>query len=281
MCVGIPLCMLVYKGMKLILGIRVRYKWLNLSAGILWFVGLTICLYLGLNLLNDYSAETQLKEQIEIKTNTKDTLFIKANNNHSGLVTDIDFGWNRNRWLINSTQNPPIWWGKPRIKIITSENDSLSVFILKSSEGTDKPDAAQRAKKIEYKLAQQDAALLIDNYFSFNSTDKFRNQEVEVLIKLPKNKIIYLDDNLKRLLYDIENTNGITDSEMGNKYWKMTGNGLTCLSCTKEDLMNVKNEININDSDARVKIDKYGIEVNSKEAHIKISSDGINVEEKK
>jgi hypothetical protein len=82
-------------------------------------------------------------------------------------------------------------------------------------------------------------------------------------------------------LYDVENTNGITDSEMGNKYWKMTGNGLTCLSCTKEDLMNVKNEININDSDAHVHIDKHGIEVNSKDTHVKISSDGINVEEKK
>ena len=281
MCVGIPLCMLVYKGMKLILGIRVRYKWLNLSAGILWFVGLTICLYLGLNLLNDYSAETQLKEQIKINTNTKDTLFIKANNNYPKLVTDIDLEWNHDSWVVNTTPNPPIWWGKQQVKIITSENDSLSVFILKSSEGVDKPDAARRAKKVNYKLAQQGSTLLIDNYFSFSSADKYRNQEVEVLIKLPKNKIIYIDDNLNRLLYDVENTNGITDSEMGAKYWKMTENGLTCLSCTKEDLMNIKNEININDSDAHVHIDKNGIEVNSKDAHIKISSDGINVEDKK
>ncbi len=279
LCVGIPLCMLVYKGMKLVLGIKVRYRWLNLSVGILWFVGLAICLYLGLNLLNDYSAETQLKEQVKINTN--DTLFVKANNNYPALITDIDFGWNRGRWLINTTQNPPIWWGKPQVKIITSENDSLSVFILKSSEGVDKPDAAQRAKKINYKLAQQGSILLIDNYFSFNSADKFRNQEVEVLIKLPKNKIIYLDNNLKRLLYDVENTNGITDSEMGAKYWKMTENGLTCLSCTKEDLMNIKNEINVKDSNAHVKIDKHGIEVNSKDAHVKISSEGINIEEKK
>lgn len=279
LCVGIPLSMLVYKGMKLVLGIKVRYRWLNLSAGILWFVGLTICLYLGLNLLNDYSAETQLKEQFKI--NATDTLFVKANNNYPRLNTDIDFGWNRDRWLINTIQNPPIWWGEPQVKIITSENDSLSVFVLKSSQGVDKPDAAQRAKKINYQLAQQGSALLIDKYFSFNSADKFRNQEIEVLIKLPKNKIVYIDDNLKRLLYDVENTNGITDSEMGAKYWKMTENGLTCLSCTKEDLENIQKEINIEDSSAHVHIDKHGIEVNSKEAHVKISSDGIKIDEKK
>ncbi|MHB8259416.1 MAG: PspC domain-containing protein [Bacteroidia bacterium] len=232
LCVGIPLCMLVYKGMKLILGIKVKYRWLNLSAGILWFVGLIFCLYIGLNLLKDYSAETQLKEQVEIKTIAADTLYIKSGNNYPALVTDIDFEWNRGRWLINSTKKPLVWWGKPQVKIITSADDSLSVFILKSAQGLDKPDAAQRAKKIGYKLSQQEGALVLDTYFSFSSNDKFRNQEVEVLIKLPKGKIIYLDNNLKDLLYDIENTNGITDAEMGAKYWKMTENGLTCLSCT-------------------------------------------------
>ena len=281
LCVGIPLCMLVYKGMKLILGIRVRYRWLNLSAGILWFVGLTICLYLGLNLLNDYSAETQLKEQIAVISNPTDTLYLKANENYVNSGIDVNLSVPGNTYHINSEVEPNIWHGKPRIKIITSENDSMYVFILRSSLGTNKSEAAKRAKKINYSVAQKDSVLFIDKYFSFASIDKLRGQEIDILIKLPKNKIVYLDESLKHLLYDVENTNNILDDEMGNKYWKMTGNGLTCLSCTKEDLMNIKNEINIKDSNAHVKIDKHGIEVNSKEAHVKISSEGINVEEKK
>jgi phage shock protein PspC (stress-responsive transcriptional regulator) len=280
LCVGIPLSMLVYKGMKLILGIKVRYRWLNLSAGMLWFAGLVICSYIGMRILNDYSSETQLKDQLKISSQANDTLYVKANNNYTGTATDADFRWNRDRWLISSTETPMIWWGSPNVKIITSENDSLSVFMIKSSQGVDKPDAAQRAKKINYKLSQQDSSLLVDNYFSFTGTDKFRNQEVNVLIKLPKNKVVYLDKSLSRLLYDVENTNGITDSEMGGKYWKMTENGLTCLSCTAEDLKNNSDEVTIEDEDGHVRIDKDGIEVNAKDAHVKISKEGIHIHEK-
>ena len=146
-----------------------------------------------------------------------------------------------------------------------------------------------RAKNINYNAAQQDSVLLLNTNFSFAIKDKYRNQEVEVLIKLPKNKVIYLDNSLKRLLYDVENVNGIFDGEMVGKYWMMTANGLNCLSCTKEELKNNNDDedndsdhvITINDSTANVHIDKHGIEVNSKDAHVKISSDGIKVEEKK
>ena len=279
---GIPLCMLVYKGMKLILGIKVRYRWLNLSAGILWFAGLMICFFQAMSIVSYFSTETQLKEQVAVVSKPADILYLKAHINYVNSGIDIDFPILGTGYLINTELTPNVWRAKPRIKIITSENDSMYVFILRSSLGADKPEAAQRAKKISYSISQHDSTLLIDKYFAFASSDKLRGQEVEILIKLPKNKVVYLDENLKRLLYDVENTNNILDDEMVGKYWKMTSNGLNCLSCTPEDLEHTVNEINQNDEDAHVHIDKDGIEVNSKDGHVKISSeDGIHIEEKK
>jgi phage shock protein PspC (stress-responsive transcriptional regulator) len=287
MCVGIPLCMFVYKGMKLLFNVKTSYRWLNLSAGVIWLVGLVMCMYLSLTILNDFSDETQLKKQIDVRFTNQDTLYVKADKNYQKNETDLDFRFDNNRWLINNAVQPSVWWGRPRVKIITSENDSVSVFIIRTAAGKQKTEASLRAKNINYNAAQQDSVLLLNNYFSFVSTDKYRNQEVDILIKLPKNKVVYLDNSLKSLLYDIENTNGIGDYEISGKYWKMTANGLTCLSCTREELMNDKDAetgeehvINIHDSDANVHIDKHGIEVNSKDAHVKISSDGIKMEEK-
>lgn len=280
MCVGIPLCMFVYKGLKLIFGIKVSYRWLNLSAGIIWLFGLVMCLYLSLTILNDFSEETQLKKQIDVHFTNNDTLYIKANNGYQKTETDLDFEWNNDRWLISNTSKPSVWWGKPRVKIITSENDSVSVFIIKTAAGKQKTEASLRTKNINYSVVQQDSVLLLNNFFSFVNTDKYRNQGVDVLIKLPKNKVIYLDNSLKQLCYDIENTNGISDDEMSGKYWMMTSNGLTCLSCNQEERLN-NNEINIRDSDAHIHISKHGIEINDNDEHIKISSDGINVNEKK
>jgi phage shock protein PspC (stress-responsive transcriptional regulator) len=286
MCVGIPLCMIVYKGLKLVLGIRTSYRWLNLSAGILWFVGLTICLYLSMTILRDFSEETPLKTQIATHFNNADTLFIKGNNNYQKNETDLDFTFDNDRWLINNTVQPSVWEGRPRVKIIASENDSVSVFMRKTAAGKQKTEASVRAKNINYNAAQQGSVLLLDNYFSFVSTDKYRNQSAEVLIKLPKNKVVFLDNSLRSSWYDIDNVNGIGDAEMSGKYWKMTENGLTCLSCTEEDLKKSEDDdtehiININDSNAQVHINKHGIEVHSKDANVKISADGIKVDEKK
>lgn len=278
MCIGIPLCMIIYKGMKLLLSIRVSYRWLNLSAGILWLVGLVLCMYLSITILSDFSEEAPLKKQVDVHFNTNDTLFIKANANYDKTSTDLDFRFENDRWLVNNSSKPSVWWGRPRVKIITSEKDSVSVFVIKMAAGKQKTDASLRAKNINYNAAQQGSVLLLDNYFSFINIDKYRNQGVDVLIKLPKNKVVYLDDKLK--WYDVDNINSIGDAEMGGKYWKMTENGLTCLSCTAEELQGNNNDNN-NDSTAQVHINKHGIEVNSKEAHVKISSDGIKVEEKK
>ena len=290
LCIGIPLCMIVYKGMKLLLGIKTSYRWLNLSAGVLWLVGLVMCLYLTVTILNDFSVETPLKKQMDVHFNANDTLFIKAISVYKRNDSDVDFELEDQRWQISNNQIPALWWGKPRVKLITSENDSVSVFMIKTASGKHKTEASLRAKNINYQATQQGPVLILNNSFSFVSTDKYRNQGTEILIKLPKNKIIYLDNSLKNLLHLVENTNGISDSEMGGKYWKMTENGLTCLSCTQEDLLNAEDkeeietgDIDIHDSDgdAHVHVGKNGIEINAKDAHVKISSDGIKVEEKK
>ena len=83
------------------------------------------------------------------------------------------------------------------------------------------------------------------------------------------------------MYYDIENTNGIIDSEMGGKFWKMTENGLTCLNCPKEleDSHNHhhRDGIHVHDKDAKVNIDENGIDIKSKDASVKIDENGIKI----
>lgn len=284
LAVGIPLCMFIYKGMKMILGIRFHNRWLNITAGVLWLIGLSTSLMLGIKFAGEFSQGTVLKQQVDVKWPASDTLFIKANNNYNKTETDVDFHIDHDRWLINTTKKPSVWWGRTHVKVVASENDSVYVLIMKSADGKEKAEAAQRAKDISYKLEQRDSMLLIDKYYSFNSSDKFRNQDVQVLIKLPKNKTIYLDKSLKNHYYDIDNTNEILDEEMGGKFWKMTENGLTCLNCPKADSnkvhVDLKNGIHVHDKDAKVNIDEHGIDIQSKDGDVKIDENGIKIKSK-
>lgn len=282
LAVGIPLVMLVYKGMKMLLGIKYHNYWLNMSAGIMWVLGLVLSFYIAVKFANEFSEDTMLKQQTEARWPAGDTLYLRANTNYNRTGEDVDFSLDRDRWYINKQARSSTWWGTPKVRIITSENDSLSVFIIKSASGAEKPDAARRAKNISYELIQTDSVIALDKFYSFPAADKFRKQEAEVLVKVPRNKVIYLDASLKHLLYDVDNTDEIFDEDMVGIYWKMTDNGLTCLNCPPPSKHRKQRQegLHIEDKDAKVKIDENGIEVKSKDGHVKIDENGIKINSK-
>lgn len=283
LAIGIPCTMLIYKGMKMLLNIKYHNRWINIGAGIGWVVGVTLCFCIAVNFANQFSDDAMLKQQADVRWTSGDTLYLKANPNYNKSDSDIDFSIDNGRWYINKQDKNTTWWGKPHVRIIMSENDSLYVFIIKTANGEMKTDAAKRAKNISYNLVQQDSVVMIDKYYSFPGLDKFRGQEAEVLVKMPRNKTIYLDMSLQHLLYDVDNTNEYYDEDMIGKYWKMTDNGLTCLNCPpRKDPHHIYNNngLHIEDRDAKVKIDENGIEVKSKDAHVKIDENGIDIDSK-
>ncbi len=280
LAVGIPCAMFIYKGLKLLLNIKYHNRWINIGAGIGWVSGLILCFCIAANFANQFSEDATLKQQADVRWTKGDTLYLKASANYNKTDSDVDFSIDNGRWYINNQSKTATWWGKPKVRVIMSENDSLYVFIIKSANGLEKADAAQRAKNVSYNLVQQDSVVMIDKYYSFPALDKFRGQEAEVLIKMPRNKTIYFDGSLKNLLYDVDNTNEYYDSDMIGKYWRMTDNGLTCLNCPKKEHMYNAHGIRIDHPNTKVKIDENGIEVKSMDAHVKIDENGINIDSK-
>jgi hypothetical protein len=55
---------------------------------------------------------------------------------------------------------------------------------------------------------------------------RWLQQEVDITIKVPEGKSIYLDKDLVKIIYDIENVSNTWDGDMVGKYWKMTELGL-------------------------------------------------------
>jgi phage shock protein PspC (stress-responsive transcriptional regulator) len=282
LAIGIPVVMLIYKGMKMLMGIKYHNRWISIGAGIGWVIGLIMSLCFAGILANEFSEEAVLKQQSGARWPAGDTLYVKANYNYSEKEGDVDIEVDHGRWVVSKEKDGTIWWGRPKVRVISSENDTLGIFIVKSARGEEKTAAAKRAKNISYNLQQNDSLVQLDKYYSFLSNDVVRGQEAEVLIKMPRNKVIFFDNSLKNLLYDVDNVNEIYDEDMTGKYWKMTDNGLSCISCTDDELEKVK-RIRITDKNKKeeVKIDEHGIEVNSKDAHVKISEDGIKVDSRK
>ncbi|MCX6295416.1 MAG: hypothetical protein NTX97_05005, partial [Bacteroidetes bacterium] len=87
------------------------------------------------------------------------------------------------------------------------------------------------SKNIDYKVTQTDSTIMFDRYFNVKTTDKLRNQEVSILLKIPVNKVILLSKHMENILFDIDNLNDATDNDMVNRRWIMTKQGLSCIDC--------------------------------------------------
>lgn len=83
--------------------------------------------------------------------------------------------------------------GNVNLRIKKSDTDSFKVTVMKFANGNTRRDADTLAALISFSLVQQDSVLLMDKGITINTTDKFRNQQVEVTIYVPVGHKIKID----------------------------------------------------------------------------------------
>lgn len=242
---GTPIVMMIYGGIKILFKLRYSNRWVNLSAGILWLIGFALCLYVGIKTASDFSKEAKVREKLEVKP--YDTLYLKLHElpiNHDEISTstndhddsyedDEDYKVKKHHddYMIGKHNKIKYLLGHAHLNIIKSQTDRIELVVAKASKGANKADATERAKHIVYNYVQTDSLITFDDLFKVENADKFRVQEVNVILKLPVNKVVYLDKTLENFIYDIENTTNTYDGDMVNRRWIMTEYGLKCLDC--------------------------------------------------
>ncbi len=285
---GTPIIMMIYGGIKILFKIRYSNRWLNLGAGVLWLIGFVITLYVGIKTGSDFGKEAKVRENISVQQ--KDTLYLKLNAlalNYDELNVneDDDHVVIRRRhddYMIGKHNGLKYLLGHAQLNIIKSQTDKIELVIVKEANGYEKKDATARAKNISYSVVQKDSMLSFDNIFRVNNADKFRMQDVKVILKVPVGKVVYLDKSLEDFIYDIENVTNTYDGDMVNRRWVMTENGLKCLDCDGLAINNNDDDgfdghptpptpptvhigdetIHINDhNDTKVTIDKHGVHI--------------------
>ncbi len=302
---GIPIIMMIYGGIKLLFKIHYSNRWLNISAGLIWLTGFLVVLYVGVKTGTDFSEGGKVKEQIQIQskrdtlylTLTKGSKLLEALNLNESDIEDYDSDGNHMKvhtrhsdYIIGKNDNAKYIVGYASLNILPSNSDNFELYVVKKARGMDKRTAVERAKVIKYNIKQNDSTLVFDEIFTVPGNEKFRVQDIEVILKVPRNKVVYLDKTLEHFIYDVENVTNTYDGEMVGRRWIMTEEGLACVDCNgieqNENKIDIPQpptppgDINVNVKDGKVEINKDGIKVNSKDADVKIDKTGIHVTKK-
>jgi len=236
---GIPIFMLLFSGIKLLFKINFHNKWLNISAGLLWLIGLILGINITFSTLKQFGEISKIKE-VKTLHAVNDTLYVKLNHfpdiikkydfeNSDDMETSFNNG--HRKYLFGNIENSQNIFGFTKLDVVESTNDSTEIMINYIARGKNKKDANANAKAIKCDVVYNNNQLIIDEVFKVINSSKFRMQSIDIKIKLPLSKIVFLDKDLKNTLNDIENTSNVWDGDMAGHFWKMTKQGLECLDC--------------------------------------------------
>lgn len=283
LAIGIPFFFLLYLGLKILVNnlksIGNIAKFSLLGLWLLAIIGLTV---LGIRQATSYAytGSTTLREEIHIPS-VSDTLNIVMKSNELYEYQDnLHFG--RMALTHNEHGERLLYSGDVRFDIKKSEDSLVYMKIRKDADGSSFDDAKQRSSKIDYGYSIRGDKVLLDDYFTTETKNKIRDQEVRITLYLPLHMVVRFDKSTKdRMGWNTHLDPDLDRERIQNYLWKVVDDGeLKCLDCTEEsigndrDENNGKNKIIINekgididvrdkDSGLKVKIDSNGIKVNT------------------
>lgn len=282
---GVPVFMLLYGGIKLLFRIRYSNRWLTLGLGMLWISGVILGIFVTFNTLKEFRESSTVRQNIKLQ-GVGDTVIVKMR--HGAEVVrewnfdnqgDLEEALERNKpYQFGMKGNEVFLIGRPGLDVIESAGDSVELLVSYVADGADKRSATENARNISYGYIRQGNTIIFDEVFRVVENSKYRNQEVDLRLRLPVGTVIFFDESVKNLLDDVDNVTNTWDSDMVNRRWKMTSRGLACIDCADiDDRSQSKHEGEEHTSGSRVIINKDGIKVDDKDARVRISNRGITI----
>jgi len=230
--VVIPAFSLFILGLKLII---TNLKSIGTTAKIILFV-LWICSIIGLSVLGvkqateqGYDGDYITENRISIKAN--DTLKLKMLSNNR---YEYDASRSGSFYLKSDEDGNKIIYSNDIRLIVRSTNDSVAtVFLEHKAEGSSFDNAKERAEAIDYKYTFNNNTLTLNSYFTTDIVNKYREQEIEIVLYLPLGTILFADKNTYSYHSNSSRYNDILRNGDEEKYLLIQKSKTICLDCPK------------------------------------------------
>lgn len=203
------------------------YKW-GLSA--LWVASFVIVIMTGISIGHELRKMGFITSEVEYNLHDE-PINIQLNSvEKSNDFVDIRFG----PFVLSDNK---VLFEDFRVNILKSETDKLRLEKIQNSFGKNKANVEQNASQITYHTDYKEGLLLLDDYIGLSKSGKYRGQDLEINIYIPKNKLITIDSQLFRYLdkvYIDNEMSRINATLRGNKTWQMTESGLRSVDNTDQ-----------------------------------------------
>ncbi|PZX94437.1 hypothetical protein DOS84_07395 [Flavobacterium aquariorum] len=277
LAVGIPFFFMTLLGFKLLapnmnsIGNIAKYTLLAL-----WLIAVSIAISIGIKQATAFAVNGRSVQKETINLKPTDTLLIKFKHNDY-FAKDVN---DRNNFMItkDSLNNDIIYSNQVSIRIEKSDEKYAYLQIEKEAKGKSLSEAKKRADAIRYSYKIVGNQLIFDNYLITDLKNKFRDQEIEITVFLPKGTLLKPDASMSN--YDrTDGDSFLWHADSTNEIFRVEDNKIKCINCPEDD----NDDSDDNDNETNVTITKNGVTIESDSVvktkkefkELKINKDGI------
>lgn len=175
---------------------------ISVTFGILWTIGFVAFFALIAVVFNNFNTKSAVEQDVTINQPSKDKLYITVaksqenyySKNWLGSNVDIDdasfYGINDDSLFLRNV----------RVGVFKSPDSLYHIKLVKFCRGNNAQTAKTYAANIVFTVKQNDSVITLPNGFIATKHDKFRNQQVMVVIEVPEGKRIQLSSKID--IYD-------------------------------------------------------------------------------
>lgn len=274
---AVPLFFLMYLGLKILvtnlksIGSVAKFTLLGL-----WLISLISIIILGVQqatsrafwdttvVTNEHYIENQ-NDTLQIVLNSNEVYWKRKQMNLGDLM--VSFDDHGNEILVSNDVN---------FRFKTSTDSLIRFEIQKNANGNTFSNARETAEKIDYSYLIEGNTINFNDFLTTDRKNKFKNQEVAIIVYIPKGKLLQydgFDENWWSLNFN--RSDFPEDTKISDFTYKMNSNDkLICIDCPEE-------EVNISNEENKVKINSEGIDIkineNGEKGFIKIDKNGIDI----
>ncbi len=275
--VGIPFFFILYLGLKILvnnlksIGNIAKFSLLGL-----WLISVGVLITLGIRQAAEFSNTGSVHEREALVMETvTDTLVIKMKNSaYEHSMGDIHFG--RMTLTYDENDKPLLVSDDVEIRVRKSDDTNVNITVRKDADGSSIVTARDRARNIQFGYEVVGNQIILDEYLTTGSSNKARNQEVNMTIYIPEGRLVHFDESTRgHIGRGIENDRDYYRSSIVGHVWLMDKDGeLKCQDCPLDD----DDDRNGN---GKIIINEDGIDIDIKDNQdsfeMKINEDGIKV----
>lgn len=222
---GLPLLAILFIGTKLIFRYKSNNTAITLGMVGVWLVALMVLIFVSAGQVGNYKSQTTLTDTETIVCEPCPTLFLSLGEDKYSDYYEVD--WDIDPFKVVNVDGENVMLGQPQFDIEPSGTDDIVMVFRKKARGKNHDDAVQNINDMVYQYQVTDSLITLDPWFLTGNESKWRDQRLEIILKLPVGKTVYLDKKLEEIIHDIDNVTNTLDEEMVGKFWTMKSEGLT------------------------------------------------------